>query len=104
MHTEKQIRRVIREELRSALVKYKVKKLNEQDETSPTTDEEPEKESMSVSDAKKIILTFVKEELGQIPASQMDEFIKIMRATAEKAVAKQLSGTAETAIGKKLEV
>ena len=102
MYTEKQIRSAIREELRSALVKYKVKKLNEQ--ASPDIAEVPEKESMSVSDAKKIMLTFVKNELNQIPASQMDEFIKIMKATAKKAIAKQLSGTAEAAIDKKLEI
>ena len=102
MYTEKQIRSAIREELRSALVKYKVKKLNEQD--SPDIDEVPEKESMSVSDAKKIMLNFVKNELNQIPASQMDEFIKIMKASAKKAIDKQLSGAAEAAIDKKLEI
>jgi len=106
MLTEKRLRKHIRKQLLKLVVESQKKSLKEAPDTEEESLDEPakEKESMSASEAKKIILTFAKEELSDIPTSQMDEFIKLMKQTAERAKAGKLAGSVESAIEKKIEL
>lgn len=108
MLTEKRLRKQIRKQLLKLVFESQKTLLSEEpmqdEENQVEPAEEKEKESMSASEAKQIILTFAKEELSDIPTSQMDEFIKLMKQTAERAKAGKLAGSVEAAIEKKTEL
>jgi len=87
MFTEKEIRRVIREELRTIIVKYHTQQLNEQ-----------EQESLSASGAKVTLQDFVKEKLPDLPPNQTDEVMTILQLTAAAAEAGDLAGSLEKKI------
>jgi hypothetical protein len=113
MHTEKQIRRAIREELRSALVRYTTKKLNEAPDEKPETEKTGAEEADDATRAqivKGLKFIWPEEDFSKaVPSSKAkldalkSALSDILRTSAEgniTALAKKVDSATDSMVGK----